>query len=677
MKNLRKLLVVLTRERSRSRFRLVFAFLSSVAFLLPGAPRVLAQTAEQLLEEAFFLESTTLNPQGAIEKYRAVLATPKLGPSTAARAHLRLGICYHLLGRSQKAREQFETVAADFPTETAAVKLARRMLVQPVGENPARFLPPDALFYAEFVDPGKHVHSIMELLKDTPYQNLVDVYTSYLAQRATGETIEPDKNTEVAPLLGPPSPRAVRSVSAFLNEGFLRELGNIQGAALCYPSPEAGTDEFIFVLFPGKSHIVRGSVQFFLAERNARMVASVGEYPIFKVPTRDDESLYIAFSDAVVLVSNVQKNVQESIQRSLGESLSLAENEDYQETLSARSGSLIFSYINIQSLLGLLERQTAEAERPIFRMTRTLLGLDHLGALSVTLSHSVANDALDLSLRLSWGSGSAAAWKIFRTPRVDPDLLEAIPADSLGFLALSLNRGPERWDTLYELLRRLSSQIPQPGQNETLRQLQSLNATFTGPDMQAFLGALRQVVIGIAPTRTRSFWPSSFLVLKMSDPRSGPRRFEDAVSGLAYSLLNNRASREFRTETVKLGGSERSVRVLEPLPQVTIQSLAVGDRLVVAASREVLEKVIQSRDGDAETLRSVSQGAAKVLFLRPAAISRRTGTLSRPEIQKVLLDEVHSALLHSREERGRLLVTLTVPEFQSTTKSILKRLATR
>ena len=124
-------------------------------------------------------------------------------------------------------------------------------------------------------------------------------------------------------------------------------------------------------------------------------------------------------------------------------------------------------------------------------------------------------------------------------------MLEAIPADSLGFLALGLNRGPERWDTLHELLRRLSSQMAQPGQNRTLRALQSLNATFTAPEMQAFLGSLRQVVIGIAPTRTRSFWPSSFLVLKMSDPRTGPRRFEDAVSELAYSLLKNRATDSF------------------------------------------------------------------------------------------------------------------------------------
>ncbi len=43
----------------------------------------------------------------------------------------------------------------------------------------------------------------------------------------------------------------------------------------------------------------------------------------------------------------------------------------------------------------------------------------------------------------------------------------------------------------------------------------------------------------------------------------------------------------------------------------------------------------------------------------------------------VLFEEIQSALLYSREDRGRLLLTLTIPEFRSTSRAILKRLGAR
>ena len=43
----------------------------------------------------------------------------------------------------------------------------------------------------------------------------------------------------------------------------------------------------------------------------------------------------------------------------------------------------------------------------------------------------------------------------------------------------------------------------------------------------------------------------------------------------------------------------------------------------------------------------------------------------------VLFEEIPSALPYSREERGRLLLTLTIPEFRSTSRAILKRLGAR
>ena len=100
-------------------------------------------------------------------------------------------------------------------------------------------------------------------------------------------------------------------------------------------------------------------------------------------------------------------------------------------------------------------------------------------------------------------------------------------------------------------------------------------------------------------------------MLRFDQPQSGPRHFEAALGDLAYLVFANEASRQFRTESMSDGETELSVRVLEPVPLMTIQAVDLGDRLIVATSRQTLELVLRERHAARATASTGSRSRSR------------------------------------------------------------------
>ena len=101
----------------------VFVFIAlSVAALSP-------QNAQDLFQKALAKERAEGNLEGAIALYKKVVEEAK-DESLAAKAQLRIGICYEKLGqkKSELAQQAFQKVIDNYPSQTEAVKTAKEKL---------------------------------------------------------------------------------------------------------------------------------------------------------------------------------------------------------------------------------------------------------------------------------------------------------------------------------------------------------------------------------------------------------------------------------------------------------------------------------------------------------------------------------------------------------------------
>jgi Tol biopolymer transport system component len=83
-----------------------------------------------LLRAAIEKEEVDGDLQGAIDLYKQIVAKFGNNHAIAAKAQLRIGLCYEKLGQEQagQAQKAFETVVKDYPDQTEAVNLAKGKL---------------------------------------------------------------------------------------------------------------------------------------------------------------------------------------------------------------------------------------------------------------------------------------------------------------------------------------------------------------------------------------------------------------------------------------------------------------------------------------------------------------------------------------------------------------------
>jgi hypothetical protein len=671
-----------------------------------------ADDPEVILEEAYYREVAVLDIEGAIEGYRRLLSREGTPPRLAARARLRLGISCELLGRTQESVRELERVIEEHPGELDIVRLARRHLGERRLEDPARFLPADLLAYVELVRPADHIRAFSEIVKGTPFQNPVDSYLQFLEGGGPGESSAAPAESPLFPVL----PREVRNVSALLNESFLRDLQMVEGLALGIPSERSSEEDFLLILLPGASDILRGVVQWALSQEKDRTphVGSVHKLPIFRLEPapeaaaeqdaaagRDaavgqgsdpagegvhpDHRVHVAMGDAlggeVILAGRPRALLEAAIVRYATRAPSLADDEDFTRAQATRAGTLVFSYLDRARLVEALERGAEPAERPVIAALSDALGVEKLHALSFALSRTEAADSLRLAFKARIDPGTFDAREALGTPPLDPELLRAVPADTLGFAAARLDRGAGRWEAIERLARRFLAALPEDGRAPLAEGIERLDAALAAGPGRALLEELDGVALSLGAALRASGPASVVATFRFADPDRGAETLERGLTAIFHDLLRSPAARTWTPETLEAGRRPLPARALEPFPGVRLHLLPLGDLVLASFSAPALVEAAEAYASrrDARSL-APADGVSKILFVRPAALLRaieeaqggRAPGLS-PEL-RLILSEVAEALAVTREGGEQLSVEILVPGVTPAARAILTKL---
>jgi Tol biopolymer transport system component len=145
------------------------------------------QTAGELFEKALYMEEAQGDLQKAIELYQKVLKQFPENREVAAKAQLRIGLCYEKLGLKE-AQKAFQKVIENYPEQAEAVKMAKEKLSILLRAQ-AALEKGDKEFQVRQVWTGKEVDGSGEVSFDGKYLSFVDWETGDLAIRemATGK----------------------------------------------------------------------------------------------------------------------------------------------------------------------------------------------------------------------------------------------------------------------------------------------------------------------------------------------------------------------------------------------------------------------------------------------------------------------------------------------------------
>ena len=112
----------------RSAKKIFFAFfLAGLCSFFVFGNSTSQESAAEIFEKAFYYEDVQGDLEKAIELYEQVLKQFPENREIAAKAQLRIGLCYEKLG-FKEAEKAFQKVVDNYPDQTEAVKLAREKL---------------------------------------------------------------------------------------------------------------------------------------------------------------------------------------------------------------------------------------------------------------------------------------------------------------------------------------------------------------------------------------------------------------------------------------------------------------------------------------------------------------------------------------------------------------------
>ncbi len=662
-----------------------------------NAPCAMAADAprdpENLLREAHFLEVTLGDAAAAALLYRETLSQPALAPRLATLAHLRLGICLQIQEDWAGAERELRMVVDRFPGESEAVATARRHLGGSP-RDPARFMPPEVILYAELVEPARQVSFLSDLIRGTPLENPVD--SPFVPQPSSpsgsgsdGEPSPPQAHSTAPPSAalpsggGPPGD-GIEQLRAFLNLTALRELGKIEGIAFGITAAGEGPPGLLFVLLPGPSEISRALVKAALAA--AMSGAAPESVEGMRVFALKRQTLHAAVDERqdVVLLGDRRDVVVDAIRRSsrparpstegaptLPALRALSEIEDFRRAQSARAGSMIFLYADREKALAALLAQVPEGDRAAFGEVRRLLGLDHLHAVAATVARS--GEDLRLTLRAGIDAGRHPLWPTVQTPPLLESGLATVPAESLGFFVTSIGGGERRWKRLVALFEPIVRGLPEKAGGKELRGIFDFLTVGIGMDFgREFLEEMRSLVVHAPDPPGFPHHLSFCLEAEFKDGDAAAAKVESILAALARGLFGAEAPVRFQDEEPRAG---MKLRFIEPVPGLRILYARAGGTIIVSPLAEVVRRAAETRTARGTPARAtIPAFASKALYLRPQAIRRFSGEGKGRGFFDVLAAHLPHVIFFSEETPEGIALELRVPGATQAIQATLREL---
>ncbi len=281
----------------------------------------------------------------------------------------------------------------------------------------ARLMPPEALAYAEFTEPGKHARQLLTsvgLLRDPA-----------VADAAATEGLP--TGTPLAPWLFFPDDFSI-------SPALVAEIERFRGVAVAITSidPEMRRPpEGVLVLHPGE---LRGEL-----ETVVQLLPPAEPIEGFKTYQVEGQ-VWITMTTRLVIVSNSRQNVADAVARLKNSGAgSLAADENFKRCAEDRDGALLFVYASGPALLEAFGPQFDSQEAVIARI---VLDLDNLQ--SITAALGTTEQGLELKACVNMAPGHRnLALGLIQTAPASRRSLAFVPGEAAGVALLGLNPATE------------------------------------------------------------------------------------------------------------------------------------------------------------------------------------------------------------------------------------------
>lgn len=368
-------------QRSKTRTIAVAAGL-----ILSGltAPLAAQSSNNPDLYKAYFLENQAHDYAAALELYREVL-----GASAAAEVKR--------VARAGAERCRDAIAAKDF----------------------SKLMPGDCLAYVEFNRPGQFFEKLAAMvgLTTTDMQLL-------LSQRPSRDS----QQMAYVPNRIAISPALFQHLTAFGGAA----------AAITEFDPEGDRPPSgVLVVHHGDATLLKGLLE--TAFQFSPTAEKVRDLPTFGAQLPDVGRLTGVLTESLFIVGTGRELVTGVVERLLGErNDSLADRKDLAEIATQRTGSTLFAYCNLQSLVQRLTKDMAEHDRHELKIVDGMIDLDSLrwAAFSFGIHENVLG--LQLAVRLA-DDHRCIAYNLTRLPPMTRQCLAKVPGDAAAVFGLGLN----------------------------------------------------------------------------------------------------------------------------------------------------------------------------------------------------------------------------------------------
>jgi len=341
-------------------------FASALAAGLVLVPSLLAQSVEADFHHAYFLEREQGRLEEALALYRGIAASPSADMALKVEAESRA-----------KALEE-DLVAVDL----------------------ARLMPPNAMAYAELVQPGDALLRVLDGL------GLADSFEHAAGQG--GFTVSPE---------------------------LVRGLLGIRSVALAITALPAGgsAPEGVLVLHTGEQELLRGLLETTVLAQGIPG-AALGSVPTWSLGGQFE----LALTTRLCIVASQRSELEAVLARLEGRGgPGLADAPALARTLSSRRDGPFFACVQGAALRPILTAQLAQAGAGGL-MALSALDPEHLEGAAARLALSDQGLALEAELFFA-GDHRSLVFNLLRGAPLDPLTLELVPRGAAAFLATALN----------------------------------------------------------------------------------------------------------------------------------------------------------------------------------------------------------------------------------------------
>ncbi|HZL41896.1 MAG TPA: sugar-binding protein [Verrucomicrobiae bacterium] len=378
-----------------------------------------ASTSE-LLQRGLYAEEVEGNVDSAIKTYAQIIKNSSAPANLVAQALYHQGMCYLKLKDEASARAALERLVTEYPGQTEVVDKARPLLEDLTNFDPATLMPAGTLAYVEFGSPGRQIETVLNMLKDTPFENPL---------AAVGGQ-QPGENSQ----------KAGRNVmAALLNPSMMAEFKKLRGSAVGITGFKDNHPEMISVLYPGKSDALRGLILAGLG-----MAGHPGETLEGMQTVQLPEDMSAAYDDKVVIVARPASQLTWCVRQYKGltsEPSLASRNEGFARLgKTQRQQNALTLWANVNEGYARLLQMFPDGKVPREILSANAI-LDFKNIDELTLTETVEPNGLGSKTEIRFKEGhQCLAYDMIRTPNITKAALESVPSEAVAIASFSLNQ---------------------------------------------------------------------------------------------------------------------------------------------------------------------------------------------------------------------------------------------